>query len=115
RDHDLVVGTFGRAIWVIDIAPFEQMSGRVLEQPMYLFESEPGVLFKVRYTYGATIEELNGDMFFRAENPPYGTMITYYLKTDLGKEVSLTITDDKGKVVRTLKGPGTAGIHRVSW
>ncbi|MDQ2938622.1 MAG: hypothetical protein M3R67_14145, partial [Acidobacteriota bacterium] len=29
--------------------------------------------------------------------------------------VTLTINDDKGVLVRTLKGSGTAGIHRVSW
>ncbi len=115
RDRDLVVGTFGRAIWIADIAPFEQLSERVLEQPAHLFDVKPGVLFKTRYTYGATIEELNGDMFFRAENPSFGTVITYYLKTDAGPDVTITINDENGKVVRTLKGPGTAGIHRVNW
>ncbi len=115
RDHDLVVGTFGRAIWITDIAPFEQMSDHILEQPAYLFDVKPGVLFKTRYNYGATIEELSGDMFFRAENPPYGSVITYYLRTDVGNEVTVTISNDKGSVVRTLKGPGTPGIHRVSW
>jgi hypothetical protein len=29
--------------------------------------------------------------------------------------VTLTINNDKGNVIRTLKGPGTAGIHRVNW
>jgi photosystem II stability/assembly factor-like uncharacterized protein len=115
RDHDLVVGTFGRGIWITDIAPFEQINERLLEQPAHIFDVKPGVLFKTRYTYGATIEELNGDMFFRAENPPYGTVITYYLKTNVGNDVTLTINNEKGNVVRTLKGPGTAGLHRVSW
>ena len=54
-------------------------------------------------------------MFFRAENPPFGTMITYYVSTDLGREVPISIQDEKGSVVRTLNGPGTAGIHRVNW
>jgi hypothetical protein len=115
RDHDLVVGTFGRAIWITDIAPLEQINERLLEQPVHIFDVKPGVLFKTRYTYGATIEELNGDMFFRAENPAYGTVITYYLKTNVGNDVTLTINNEKGNVVRTLKGPGAAGIHRVSW
>jgi photosystem II stability/assembly factor-like uncharacterized protein len=115
RDHDLVVGTFGRAIWITDIAPFEQMSAPVLEQPAHLFEVKPGTLFKTRYTYGATIEELNGDMFFRAENPPYGTTITYYLRENASGDVSLIIKDKRGKAVRSLNGPGTAGLHRVVW
>ncbi|HEV7797930.1 MAG TPA: hypothetical protein VGO73_07235 [Pyrinomonadaceae bacterium] len=115
REHDLVVGTFGRAIWITDIAPFEQMKARTLEQPAHLFDVKPGTLFKTRYTYGATIEELNGDMFFRAENPPFGTAVTYYLRDNVGQDVTLTIKDEGGRTVRTLKGPGTAGIHRLVW
>ena len=115
RDHDLIVGTFGRAIWIADIAPFEQMSGTVLEKPAYLFDVKPGTLLKTRYTYGATIEELNGDMFFRAENPPFGTTITYYLRENAGHDITVSIKDEKGRTVRTLKGPGTAGLHRVNW
>jgi len=115
RDRDLVVGTFGRAIWVIDIAPFEEMTPRALSQPAYLFDVKPGTLFKIRFTYGATIEELNGDMFFRAENPPYGTTITYYLGENAARDVTLSIKDSSGKTVRTLTGPGTVGLHRVNW
>jgi photosystem II stability/assembly factor-like uncharacterized protein len=115
REHELVVGTFGRAIWIADIAPFEQMSAPVLQQPVHLFDVKPGTLFKVRYTYGATIEELNGDTFFRAENPAYGTVITYYLREAAGSEVTLTIKDQKGKTVRLLKGAGSPGLHRVIW
>ena len=115
RDLDLVVGTFGRAIWVIDIAPFEEMSERTFGQPAYLFDMKPGTLFKIRFTYGATIEELNGDMFFRAENPPYGTMISYYLGENAGRDVTLTIQDSSGRTVRTLSSAGSAGIHRLNW
>lgn len=115
RDHDLVAGTFGRAIWITDIAPFEQMNASVLDQPAHLFEVKPGTLFKTRYTYGATIEELNGDMFFRAENPPYGTVITYYLRENVGQEVTLAIKDKTGKTVRSLKGSGAPGLHRLGW
>lgn len=115
RDHDLVVGTFGRAIWITDIAPFEQMSAQTLAQPAHLFDVKPGTLFKTRYTYGATIEELNGDMFFRAENPAYGATITYYLRENAGADVTLTITDKSGKAIRSLKGSGAPGIHRVAW
>jgi photosystem II stability/assembly factor-like uncharacterized protein len=115
RDHDLIAGTFGRAIWITDIAPLEQLSESLLDKPAYLFEVKPGTLFKTRYTYGATIEELNGDMFFRADNPPFGPTITYYVRDNAGAEVSLVIKDEKGRIVWTLKAPGTAGLHRVTW
>ncbi|HKR59885.1 MAG TPA: hypothetical protein VJS64_09115, partial [Pyrinomonadaceae bacterium] len=115
RDRDLIVGTFGRAIWIVDIGPFADLSARTFEQPAYIFDIKPGTLFKTRFTYGATIEELNGDMFFRGENPQFGTMISYYVARDLGQQITISIQDEKGTVVRTLTGPGTAGIHRVNW
>jgi photosystem II stability/assembly factor-like uncharacterized protein len=114
RDGDLVAGTFGRAIWISDIGPFREMTSNVLEKPVYLFDIKPGTLYKTRFTYGATIEELNGDIFFRAENPPYGTVITYFVR-DAGGDVTLTIKDESGKVIRTVAAPGAAGIHRLNW
>jgi hypothetical protein len=54
-------------------------------------------------------------MFFRADNPPFGTAISYYLREDAGGEISITIKDEKGRIVRTLKGPGAAGLHRITW
>lgn len=115
RDLDLVAGTFGRAIWVTNIAPFAEITAATLAKPAHLFRVMPATKFKLRETYGTTIEELNGDMFFRAENPPYGATITYYLRADAGKEVTLHILDARGKEIRTLTGPGTAGMHRVQW
>ena len=115
RDRDLVVGTFGRAIWITDIGPLEEMSENIFQQPAFMFNIKPATLFKTRFTYGATIEELNGDMFFRAENPPYGSTISYYLKENFGRDLTISIADMKGTVVRTLTGPGSAGIHRVNW
>ena len=54
-------------------------------------------------------------MFFRAENPPFGTTISYYLRENVGAEVTLTIKDKTGKTVRSPAGPGAAGLHRVTW
>jgi len=115
RARELVVGTFGRAVWVADIAPLEEMTAEVLARRAHLFDVKPGVLARTRYTYGTSIEQLNGDMFFRAANPPFGTTIWYYLARDAGGEVAVTIADEGGTLVRTLTGPGTSGLHAVQW
>ena len=116
RDRELVVGTFGRAIWVTDIFPLEVMNDSILGRPVFLFPPKRATLYKTRETYGNTIEELNGDMFFRGENPPVGSEIVYYVKEDLRDSVVLTIGDLAAKsVLRTLRGPGTAGLHRLQW
>ena len=114
RDADLVAGTFGRSIWVTDIAPFSEMTEDMLNEEVHIFKMKPGTLFKHRVSYGNTIEELNGDMFFRGENPPRGTEIVYYLKNDVDK-VNITIINNNGQTIRTLTGSGQAGIHRVLW
>lgn len=115
REKDLVAATYGRSIWVTDISPFAEMADGALEKSLHLFRSEPATLVKTRVTYGNTIEELNGDMFFRAENPPDGAVITYYLRNSVGSDVSIEIMNSEGDAVRRLGGPGEAGMHRVVW
>jgi photosystem II stability/assembly factor-like uncharacterized protein len=114
RDRDLVVGTFGRAIWIVDISPVEQLEV-AMRGPVFLFDVEPAVAHNVRFTYGTAVEEINGDVFFRGENPPYGTLITYSLAADAPDNVRLIIKDASGVVVRSLVGPGKAGLHRIQW
>jgi photosystem II stability/assembly factor-like uncharacterized protein len=114
RDLDLVVGTFGRAIWVVDISPLGQLEA-ALRSRVFLFQPVSTVAHNIRYTYGSGVEEINGDLFFRAENPPYGVVVTYYLAEGAGEDVRLTISDSSGRVVRSLAGPGTAGLQRVQW
>lgn len=115
RERELVVGTFGRAIWIGDVAPIEQLAG-ALARPAVLFDVKPAVAHNIRYTYGATIEELNGDLFFRADNPPYGAAIGYYLRDGWAGGVTVRIADARGRVIRTLGGlDGSPGLHRVIW
>jgi hypothetical protein len=114
RDRDLVVGTFGRAIWVVDISPLRQLE-EALGRSAFLFQPDPAVAYNIRYTYGSGVEEINGDLFFRGENPPYGVAITYFLAEDIGGEARLTLQDSSGRVVRSLTGPGSRGLHRVEW
>jgi photosystem II stability/assembly factor-like uncharacterized protein len=127
REQDLVAATYGRSIWVTDISPFAEMAGpsqlavganaggEALAKPLHLFAPEPVTLFKTRVTYGNTIEELNGDMFFRAANPPDGAIITYYLRDGIPGDVRIEIFDTAGNPLRTLRGPGEPGMHQVVW
>jgi photosystem II stability/assembly factor-like uncharacterized protein len=130
HERELVVGTFGRAIWIGSVHPLAQLeealrcaaaekpapgaSATDACPPAFLFDVPPATAYNIRYTYGATIEELNGDMFFRAPNPPYGATISYYLRRDVG-HVQFAILDAAGKIVRTLQSPGTMGLHQVTW
>ena len=114
RDKDLVAATYGRSIWVTDIAPFAEMADGALDEPLHLFAVKPATLFKTRVTYGNTIEEMNGDMFFRAANPPDGALIRYHLR-DAASDVRIEIRDASGALVRALAGGGARGLHMVEW
>jgi hypothetical protein len=114
RDRELVVGTFGLSMWIGDVSVVEQLE-TALSQNTFLFDVKPAVAHNIRYTYGTAVEEINGDLFFRARNPPYGATISYHLKQDAGREVKLTVTDGGGTTIRTLTGPGKAGLNQVQW
>ena len=49
------------------------------------------------------------------QNPPYGASINYYLKSAPSGNVTVTISDAKGQVVRSLTAPRTPGLNRVYW
>jgi photosystem II stability/assembly factor-like uncharacterized protein len=118
RDNDLIFGTHGRSIWILDdITPLEQMSGDNLESAYHLFDIQPATLYnffsrRAHYDF----KGLFGHKVFRAPNPPYGVIISYYLKQDSEENVRIIIQDeDSGQTIRELQGARTAGINRVIW
>lgn len=76
---DLVAGSFGRGIYILDnYAPLRQLSEDMLQQEANLFEPRDAYW----YAPDEEVENLGAD-FFRAENPPFGAVFTYYLKDGL--------------------------------
>lgn len=80
REHDLVVGTFGRAAWVLDdIRPLREIARNrtLMEQQVKLFD--PPVAYQAAYQQ-PTGSRFGGDAIYNAENRPYGANFTYYFK-----------------------------------
>jgi hypothetical protein len=113
RDNDLVVGTHGRSIFIVDdITPLQQLSPEVLRSDLHLFEIRPLVQWK----NDTQLSRTNGSSKrFLAENPPPGTAISYYLGADGDGAVEITVSDMTGNTIRTLTGPVQRGINRVQW
>jgi photosystem II stability/assembly factor-like uncharacterized protein len=95
--EDLVLGTYGRSLWVLDdITPLRQLrTGATADVRLY----EPAPAIRARW-------DVNGDTPLPVEvpaapNPPEGAIIDYSLAAVPTGEVMLTITDARGKVVRT--------------
>src|SRR6266571_5180098 len=105
--NDLVVGTYGRGIWVLDdYSPLRQITAATATDPVHLFA--PGDAVRVRRNVGA-------DTPFPPEvphalNPPDGAIIYYYLASPPTGEISLDVLDAGGAVVRHLS---TAPVEPV--
>jgi hypothetical protein len=97
HEDDLVVGTHGRSIWILDnIAPLREMARAANADRAFLFG--PPTATRVRGNMFADTplppEEPTG------QNPPDGAILDYYLIRS-ATEVTLEVIDDGGNVVRT--------------
>ena len=113
RDNDLILGTHGRSIWVLDdMTPLEELSEQVLASELHSFDVRDAVAYRLSNHKGNT-----GHKMFIAPNPPEGALIHYYLNDDITGEdaVEITIHGEADKTIRTLHGSGAAGLNRVNW
>jgi photosystem II stability/assembly factor-like uncharacterized protein len=110
RTRDLVLGTHGRGIWVLDDAtPIAEWTPSIAQQRAHLFQVPRATLM----LYWEDVSNMDHD-FFSAENPQEGAAFTYHLAQP-GK-VRLIVKSTSGRVVREITGPGDAGvIQRVHW
>ncbi len=109
RDRDLVIGTYGRGIYIADIAPLKEMSPDVLAKDAYLFDPEEVIRWN-RYDSGG---EQYGE-FAKCDNPAVAATLYYYLKGD-PKTVKLTVKDPDGTVIQELAGTTKKGLQKTSW
>ncbi len=112
HDNDLVAGTQGRAIWILDdVEPLREISGSLPEQAVHLYR--PSVAIRIR-------ADENKDTPWPPEtalgqNPPTGAIFDYWLKNDAAGPVTITIRDSKGKIVNSFSSdekPAELPSHR---
>ena len=95
-ENDLVVGTHGRGIWMVDdIAPLRQWGDAVLGATVHLFKPSDIVGYVPGGDNGTPLQKDEP----HAENPPAGAAIDYWLKTDAIGPVTIEIVDSGGTVV----------------
>jgi hypothetical protein len=136
KDNDLVVGTYGRGIFILDdMSPLRQVTAALASEPAHLFK--PGDAIRVR-------RDVNGDTPLQAEmphaeNPPPGAIIYYSLAAKPAGDIALDILDAAGNTVRHMSSapippladppapvatwwlevpqslPTATGLNRVNW
>jgi hypothetical protein len=111
RDSELIAGTHGRSIWIVDIEPLQQLSSGVVASAAHLFEPSPAYQFGGRRTGG----EFTAQAYFSMSNPGGGAEFRYWLGEDSNENAELVITDSSGEELTTINGQSSKGLHRGVW
>lgn len=126
REHDLVIGTFGRSFWVMDdIRPLRELAANgadELDKTIKAYPSPDAYLAEWRQAAGT---RFTADGMFAGENRGSGAMLTYSVNMDnLDMEeekkekeaVTIEVFDSSGEKIRTFeRTPSGNGINRTSW
>ncbi len=136
RDRELIAGTHGRSIWIVDIAPIAQVAGRQLDEPI-LFDPPPALQYGDRFVGGESVAQ----RVFQGESRRYGAQVYYYVPretstalmaaareareaaADAGDETPasgraqavMTIYDAAGDTVQVVTGAVTPGLKSIFW
>ena len=108
--NDLVLGTYGRGIWILDdISPLQQMDENIVKKDIHLFDIKPS------YRFHNVTSSLQ--MFPEAStgaDPPNGASINYWLK-ESQQNIKIIITDSNSDTIKTINEKGSKGINRLWW
>ena len=79
---DLVIGTLGGGIYVLDdYSPLRETTPEVLQKESTLYPVKPALSYLAGSIFGGSAGKGDqGEAFFAAPNPPVGATITYNLK-----------------------------------
>jgi photosystem II stability/assembly factor-like uncharacterized protein len=84
RENDLVLGTFGRGIYILDnYTALRLLKPEMLKQDGVLFPVKDALMYIQSQPLGGRGKSFQGESFYMAENPPFGATFTYYLKEEL--------------------------------
>jgi len=110
RENDLIIGTHGRGAWILDDISFIQELAAARGEVAHLFPVRRATRWE------SWSRDSNwGNSIYQGDNPPNGAVLDYFLAADADGPVTITITDDAGETVNTVRGPGRAGINRATW
>jgi len=111
RDRDLIIGTHGRGIWILDdVTPLESMTEATLMSEGQLFSIRPAAAV-FRSSKGEPYSKLT----YAAKNPDYGMAINLYLKDKPKEKPKLSILDNDGMSLFEASLGTKEGIQRFLW
>jgi photosystem II stability/assembly factor-like uncharacterized protein len=112
REHDLVMATHGRGIFILDdLTPLRELKETMLGEKIVLLGSRPAV-----QTVPNSIQEFPGDDEWVGDNPDGSAWITYYMaKRHMFGDLKIEVYDDQGELITTIPAGKRRGINRANW
>ncbi len=113
RENDLVLGTYGRGIFIGDITHLQELSTDVLAKPFHLFAVEPRD--GLRLPGAGQLPPVRQQLHRSAERAGRAGRSTTSCARKHDGGARVTISDIKGDRDRAAQGPAEAGLNRVLW
>ncbi|MGE5357968.1 MAG: VPS10 domain-containing protein [Bacteroidales bacterium] len=111
RENDLVAATYGRGLWVGNVAWLREAKAGAFGEDVHFFAvqavSQPGEPALGNY-------QMYGDRQLYVPNEE-GARLIYYLREKPAGKVTLVVANAAGQTVRTLESAATAGLNVASW
>jgi photosystem II stability/assembly factor-like uncharacterized protein len=96
KNGDLVVGTHGRSIWILDdLTAVREWTGAIGSKPAHLFPVRAATRWRADHGVNRLVKS-------QGENPARGALFQYALARKAEGEVTIEITDASGALVRRL-------------
>ncbi|MGH7599389.1 MAG: glycosyl hydrolase, partial [bacterium] len=84
RENDLTFATFGRGFYILDdYSPLRQITPALLDAEANLFPVKKTWMYIESSPLGLRGKAFQGDSYFAAPNPPFGSVLTFYLKDEM--------------------------------
>lgn len=116
RDHDLAIGTHGRAAYIIDdIRPLRALAAELeaAGEALRVFPLAPAIQYVEAEAQGY---RSTGHAMFMGDLRPYGALLHYWLaQGTVDGGAAIEVLDGSGEVIRTLAGTANRGLNRVVW
>lgn len=109
REHDLVLGTHSRGVWILDqMNALRELTPAVTARAAHIFTARAAE--QVRYDDQLTHV---GDVFYAAPNPPAGGIVDFWLRA--ADSATVSFHESGGTEVARMRVAGRAGVNRVVW
>ena len=96
RENDLVVGTFGRGIYVLDdYSSLREFKKENVSEEIVLFTPKNAFWYTEKRILGSRRKAAQGDNFYLADNPPYGVNFTYYQANKYKSKKEIRLNQEK--------------------